>query len=208
MKNFSWSLFFIFTIIFLPLVARAEEFTVDTDGDGLTDDQEINLFYTDREVADTDDDGKSDYDEVMRATDPLDVKNTNKLSRRLEVDLTSQQLYYIVDEKTVLAVPVSTGNPRTPTPPGNYKILYKVPIMRYIGPGYNLPGVKWNMDFRVNGYFLHTAYWHNNFGKKTNSHGCINMREADAALLYKYITVGTSVVVVGKTPVNGIVVVK
>ncbi|MDP4117226.1 MAG: binary toxin-like calcium binding domain-containing protein, partial [Bacteroidota bacterium] len=44
----------------------------DTDGDGLTDGQEVKLYHTDPLKADTDGDGLSDYDEIMKYhTDPL-----------------------------------------------------------------------------------------------------------------------------------------
>jgi hypothetical protein len=50
-----------------------EEFPVDSDGDGLLDDDEINLHGTDPLDPDTDDDGLNDGDEVnVHGTDPLD----------------------------------------------------------------------------------------------------------------------------------------
>jgi len=43
----------------------------DTDGDGLSDGQEVNQYHTDPKKADSDGDGLSDYDEVMKYhTDP------------------------------------------------------------------------------------------------------------------------------------------
>ena len=44
----------------------------DTDGDGLTDDDEANVYGTDATVVDTDGDGAGDGDEVAAGTDPLD----------------------------------------------------------------------------------------------------------------------------------------
>ena len=174
---------------------------VDSDIDGLNDLLEV-TFATDLKKIDTDGDAISDYEEVMKGTDPLSVENKYKFKKRLEADLTKQRLYFFVDEKLVLNMGMSSGNPRTPTPPGNYKVMYKVPVMRYRGADYDLPNVKWNLAFRPGGYFLHTAYWHNDFGIRTRSHGCINLAEKDAAILYKYIDVGTAVSVVGKTPKN------
>lgn len=172
---------------------------VDSDKDGLNDALEI-AFATDLTVRDTDDDGVNDYDEIMTARDPLSAVFGATLARRLEADLTNQRLYYIVDSETVLNLPMSSGNPGTPTPPGEYEIMNKIPIKRYRGADFDLPNVKWNMEFRRGGYFIHTAYWHNDFGKKTHSHGCLNLREKDAALLYKYIDKNTAVKVVGVTP--------
>jgi lipoprotein-anchoring transpeptidase ErfK/SrfK len=42
------------------------------------------------------------------------------------------------------------------------------------------------------GYGLHGTYWHNNFGTPM-SHGCVNLRTADAAWLYEVSSVGTFV---------------
>jgi hypothetical protein len=52
-----------------PCVAQI----IDTDGDGLTDDDEINIYGTDPGNPDTDGDGLSDGDEIIiHSTDPLD----------------------------------------------------------------------------------------------------------------------------------------
>ena len=44
----------------------------DSDGDGLTDGEETNTYFTDPHKADTDGDGFSDFVEVMGGSDPLD----------------------------------------------------------------------------------------------------------------------------------------
>ena len=45
--------------------------TGDTDGDGLTDWEEVKRYHTDPHLADTDCDGVGDGDEVQNGTDPL-----------------------------------------------------------------------------------------------------------------------------------------
>lgn len=189
-----------------PLAGKNKKiFEADTDNDKLVDGLEI-AFKTNLTVADTDVDGVNDYEEVMRATSPTVFgTSTAKLERRLEADLTVQRMKYIVDGKLVRTFLMSSGNPSTPTPVGEYEIFQKVAVMRYRGVGYDLPNVHWNMQFKRGGYFIHEAYWHKNFGKKTNSHGCLNLNLADSALLYKYLDIGTKVVVVGKTPSQRVV---
>ena len=59
----------------ISLAANSIEFdgygtAVDTDGDGLTDDQENHAYYTDPEDTDTDDDGLNDGEEVGRGSNP------------------------------------------------------------------------------------------------------------------------------------------
>jgi lipoprotein-anchoring transpeptidase ErfK/SrfK len=61
------------------------------------------------------------------------------------------------------------------------------------GDYYSLPDVRWDTYFD-GGNAFHTAYWHNNFGTPM-SHGCINMREADAKVVYDFAPLGTKVVV-------------
>ncbi len=185
---------------FSPLAKDQEKSpVVDTDGDGLYDFLEI-WFGTRVDTQDSDADGFADYDEVMFGFSPTSSLPT-KLSRKVEVNLTRQEMSYMVEGMGVHVFPVSTGNPVTPTPVGEFSIQRRVPVMRYTGRGYDYPGVKWNMQFFPR-YYLHTAYWHNDFGKRTRSHGCVNMREKDAAILYKYSEVGMQVSIIGKTPKN------
>lgn len=170
----------------------------DYDHDGLNDWLET-WFGGDIGVVDTDGDGKSDAEEVWSGKSPKDPENIQTFSQKIVVDRTTQRLFYFVDGIKIFNYPVSTGNPGTPTPAGTFSIAQKIDEKRYVGPGYDLSGVKWNMQFKPM-YYIHAAYWHNDFGKRTHSHGCVNMREADAAHLYTYVPVGVPVEIIGETP--------
>ena len=176
----------------------------DYDNDGLNDWLE-GWFNSDRGIADTDGDGHSDFDEVMRGYKPNEIDPMRIFSRHVEVDKTIQRLYYFVDGVKILNMPVSTGNPWTETPSGEFEIQRMIANKRYVGADYDLPDVPWNMLFRDGGYYIHGAYWHNDFGWRTHSHGCVNMRIPDAEILYKYIDVGVPVRVYGDTPPNRVV---
>lgn len=54
----------------------AEAAIKDSDVDGLSDDAEINQYYTNPLVFDTDGDGRGDGDEIIESTDPLDPKSS------------------------------------------------------------------------------------------------------------------------------------
>ncbi|MFH1286768.1 MAG: L,D-transpeptidase family protein [Candidatus Magasanikbacteria bacterium] len=170
----------------------------DYDGDGVNDWVE-RWFKTDLGHEDTDRDGISDVDEIMLGQSPISSATGTIFEKHIIVDLSKQRLYYYVDGIKLRNYPVSTGNPSTPTPPGEYNIIRMVEVARYVGDDYDLPNVKWNMMFKPS-YFLHGAYWHNDFGRKTHSHGCVNMRTPDAGELYKYVDLGTVVSVTGTTP--------
>ena len=111
----------------------------------------------------------------------------------IDIDLSSQWLTAYVGDTVVFSTLVSTGLPGTPTPVGRYSIRYKVASTTMSGPGYYLPGVPWVMSFS-GGYTIHGTYWHNNFGHPM-SHGCVNMRVAEAQWLYNWAPVGTPVVI-------------
>ena len=83
-----------------------------------------------------------------------------------------------------------------PTPTGDFEILAKVPIKNYGGSGFNFsyPDTKWNLHFttRYWRYYIHGAYWHDNFGQPM-SHGCVNVSYENMEPLYWWAEVGTKV---------------
>lgn len=131
-------------------------------------------------------------------------------NKRIQVDLSTQTLTAYEGSRLAYFFPVSTGKwGRTPT--GEFKIWIKLRYTRmrggskYLGTYYDLPNVPYTMFYynnqysKAQGYSVHGAYWHNNFGFPM-SHGCINMRIEDAGVLFNWAEVGTPVVVTGITP--------
>jgi len=158
-------------------------------------------------------------------TAPIRVLGTNSGNKRIEVDLTNQHVYAYEGDTRVYDFVVSTGKwGRTPT--GTFTIAYKNNVQKMsggskaLGTYYYLPNVH-HVQFFGNdqipwsrGFSFHEAYWHNNFGHPM-SHGCINMKAADAEALYHWTTpdvgdkrwvkaseenVGTPVIIYGTTP--------
>ncbi|MBX4211736.1 MAG: L,D-transpeptidase [Candidatus Yanofskybacteria bacterium] len=115
-----------------------------------------------------------------------------KLPKKIEVDLSSQTLTYSYGNNPVATIKISSGIKRLPTPVGTFRVLEKIPVKRYVGPGYNLPNTKWNLKFTTAGHYIHGAYWHNNFGHPM-SHGCVNVSYADMGAIYDFADVGTPV---------------
>ncbi|PWH16276.1 MAG: hypothetical protein DDG60_04485 [Anaerolineae bacterium] len=111
--------------------------------------------------------------------------------RWIDVDLSRQMLYAYEGNTLVNAFVVSTGTWRYPTVTGQYRIYIKYRYKDMSGPGYYLKNVPYTMFF-YQGYAIHGTYWHNNFGTPM-SHGCVNLRIADAEWLYNFASVGTLV---------------
>jgi lipoprotein-anchoring transpeptidase ErfK/SrfK len=111
--------------------------------------------------------------------------------RWIDIDLSEQKLAAYEGDTLVLSAAVSTGLPGAPTPPGEFRIYRRVPIQVMAGPGYYLPNVEYVAYF-YRDYAIHATYWHDNFGQPM-SHGCVNMRTADARWLYEWAPIGTPV---------------
>jgi lipoprotein-anchoring transpeptidase ErfK/SrfK len=109
----------------------------------------------------------------------------------IDLDLSEQRLTAHQGDTAIFSALVSTGLPRTPTPIGEFKIYRKVRSQVMSGPGYYLPNVQW-VSYFYKGNAIHGTYWHNNFGQPM-SHGCVNLRNADAEWIYNWAPLGTRV---------------
>ena len=153
------------------------------------------------------------------------VLGESNSAKRIEINLSNQRLYAFQGENKIFDFPISSGKWNR-TPKGVFKIWIK---LRYtlmtggskaIGTYYYLPNVPYTMFFyndtipKTDGYGIHGAYWHNNFGHPM-SHGCINMKEEDVAQLFYWAepdlqgknsmlatqsNPGTEVIIYGDTP--------
>ena len=105
----------------------------------------------------------------------------------IEIDLSDQKLYAHNGDKIDYEFLVSTGL-WAPTPTGEFRIWSKLKYTRMVGGNkekhtyYNLPNVPFTQYF-YQGFALHGAYWHNNFGHPM-SHGCVNISVANAEKLF------------------------
>ena len=113
------------------------------------------------------------------------------LDKRIEINLTRQQLMAYENGRPVFTCKVASGLPGTETPRGRHHIRYKRPSRHMatgsdvVGPEYNLPGVPWCSYFTESGAALHGTYWHNDFGRR-NSAGCVNLTPTNAKKLYRW----------------------
>lgn len=116
--------------------------------------------------------------------------------KAIYVSLKDQTLVYMEGSKIIGEFRISSGLPGTPTPPGEYSVLKKKPVVDYGGANYWLPNTKWNLMFKTGplNYYIHGAYWHHNFGRPM-SHGCINVSYGDIEGLYNWADEGIKVII-------------
>jgi hypothetical protein len=159
---------------------------------------------------------------------PKKVLGESNTDKKIYVDLSNQMLYAYEGERLIYSFLVSTGKwGKTPT--GVFEIWGKFRYVKMSGGSvalntyYYLPNVPYVMFFgndevsASKGFSLHGTYWHNNFGHPM-SHGCVNMKTSEAAILYEWSnpklpdgkkTVrsspenpGTQIIIYGKTPIS------
>lgn len=107
----------------------------------------------------------------------------------LDVDLGEQVVYAYEDSNVVRKFIASTGTRFSPTIIGQFR-AYEFHDSTYMqGEGFYFPRVRYVIYF-YKGYSFHAADWHDNFGEPM-SHGCVNLREEDAAWLFQWAKIGT-----------------
>ncbi len=102
----------------------------------------------------------------------------------IEVNVSTQQITAWEGDQPVFSFIGSTGLPNTPTVLGKYNVYWKLESTLMAGADYYLPDVPYTMYFHQ-GYALHGAYWHENFGNPM-SHGCVNLSLGDAKMLFEW----------------------
>lgn len=169
----------------------------DSDQDYLNDYLEL-ILGTDLMNPDSDGDLYLDGTEVAASYDPLDPTPLKTSEKLIKINLDEQNLKYYFDDQLIDNFPISSGTKGMDTPVGEFKILGKEDLKRYGGPEYDFdyPDTKWNLHFYTGNYryYIHGAYWHNNFGNKM-SHGCVNVSYDNMELLYWFTNIDTKVVI-------------
>ncbi|NLE44694.1 MAG: L,D-transpeptidase [Chloroflexi bacterium] len=110
----------------------------------------------------------------------------------IEVDLFEQTIAAYEGDRMVYATLISSGRSGTATPPGLYRVWYKVREGKMSNPDvedgnptyYYIEDVAWTLYFHE-GYSIHTAFWHDAFGFQ-RSHGCVNLAPSDAHWFYHW----------------------
>lgn len=126
---------------------------------------------------------------TLSQTKVLGTTNAMGQEKWIDISLDEQKLRAYEGDTVVYEFPISSGK-WAPTPKGVFNIWYKTRAQvmsggsKALGTYYYLPNVPHNMFF-YQGYAIHGAYWHNNFGQPM-SHGCVNSPLAQVAQLFEW----------------------
>jgi len=130
------------------------------------------------------------------------------VAKAVVVRLASQTLTAYLNGKAVLRTPVTTGRPALPTPVGSYKVIFRASPFVFHSPWpegspywYPPTPVTWAMDF-YGGDFLHDdpgepsdAFGTGSEDGPYASHGCVHVPHDVMAFLYRWLPIGSQVVV-------------
>jgi len=130
---------------------------------------------------------KRDHVRVVRAAGRPEDEDIPAGVRWIHVDLAEQTLVAYEGDRPVYATLVASGKDGYDTPRGLFRIRLKHLSTTMNGDDpidgfYEVEEVPWTMYY-FEGYALHGAYWHDEFGG-VRSHGCTNLAPADARWLY------------------------
>jgi lipoprotein-anchoring transpeptidase ErfK/SrfK len=123
--------------------------------------------------------------------------------RWIDVDLNEPSLLTAYEgDQPVFSALAITGRTLTETLEGTYHIIRRVEdetmdsetlgVPHDDPQGYYLEGVLYTQYFTDDGASIHYNYWSSNFGEP-GSHGCLGLREEDAAWLWDWASIGTVV---------------
>ena len=119
-------------------------------------------------------------------------------ARRIIVSIPDRKLLLVDGTRVLKIYDVAVGKPSTPSPPGVFRIVNRIPNPTYyrpsvvIGPGKSNPlGTRW-MGLNAKGYGIHGTNEPRSIGKAA-SHGCIRMRQRDLEELFNLVDIGVPV---------------
>ena len=123
--------------------------------------------------------------------------------RQIIVSIPDKKLILLEDGEIKMIFPVATGKASTPTPTGTFYIAAHVKDPTWYGPHVVVPpgksnplGTRW-MGLGYKGYGIHGTNAPKSIGKAA-SHGCVRMRTPDAEELFKLVSVGDQVDIIGE----------
>ncbi|HLZ63677.1 MAG TPA: L,D-transpeptidase [Ktedonosporobacter sp.] len=151
-------------------------------------------------------------------TDLQLMQSYNVMNGKVLVVSLSEEAIRIYDNgQLVNSFLVTTGQPDLPTPPGKWwvesrqtKITFKSIFPKGSPYWYPDTPINYAMQYHTNGYFLHDSWWRNDYGPHTNfphidssgnrsstqgSHGCVNMTTPNAAWLYGFVQLYTTLII-------------
>jgi len=125
-----------------------------------------------------------------------------KVKKQIKVDLGQQKLYLFENGQVVKGYPISSGKLETPTPAGNFRIIYKSPMVYSKIADCWLPF--WSGFTNDGKYGFHEVpicegerVGTKEIGEPASS-GCLRLKQGDAEEFYNWVEIETPVEIYGQ----------
>lgn len=133
------------------------------------------------------------------------------------ISLQEQAMRVYQNGQLVKSFLVTTGRPELPSLPGSWWVegkksptVFKADVPPSSPDWYPDTPINYAIQYHSQGYFIHDSWWRANYGPGTNfphvdstgdpfssqgSHGCVNLAKDDAAWLYGFVQLYTSIII-------------
>jgi hypothetical protein len=179
--------------------------------------EDLNMYLTNFQAMTTNAGDHTPYNQVHQ-TDLQLMQHYGYMNKKVVVvSLYEQAMRVYQNGKLVRAFQVTTGRPERPSPPGTWWVegkksptVFKATVPKSSPYWYPDTPINYAMQYHSDGYFLHDSWWRSDYGPGTNfphqdssgdsfssfgSHGCVNIQENNAAWLYNFVSLYTTVLV-------------
>jgi L,D-transpeptidase catalytic domain len=178
--------------------------------------EDIHMYMTNFRAMQKNASDQTPFNQVHQ-TDLQLMQQYHKTGKTLVISLGEQAMRVYDQRQLVNAFLVTTGRPDRPTPPGVWWVegrlsptIFKSGVPRSSPDWYPNTPIHYALQYHSNGYFIHDSWWRNDYGPGTNyphadsshnafsaqgSHGCVNISLANAAWLYSYAGLYTSIII-------------
>jgi L,D-transpeptidase catalytic domain len=179
--------------------------------------EDLNMYLTNFQAMSTNTVDTTPYDQVHQTDLQLMQHYGFMYKKVVVVSLSEQAMRVYQNGKLVKAFLVTTGRPDKPSPPGTWWVegkksptVFKATVPKSSPYWYPDTPINYAMQYHSDGYFVHDSWWRADYGPGTNfphqdssgdsfssqgSHGCVNISRDNAAWLYKFVELYTTVLV-------------
>jgi hypothetical protein len=179
--------------------------------------EDLNMYLTNFQAMTTNAGDKTPYNQIHQSDLQL-MQHYGFMNKKVViVSLYEQAMRVYQNGKLVKAFLVTTGRPERPSPPGTWWVegkksptVFKATVPQSSPYWYPDTPINYAMQYHSDGYYLHDSWWRSDYGPGTNfphqdssgdsfssfgSHGCVNIAKNNAAWLYSFVALYTTVLV-------------
>lgn len=179
--------------------------------------EDINMYLSNFQAMSTNSSDKTQYNQVHQ-TDLQLMHHYGKMNQKVVIVSLEEQAMRVYDNgKLVNSFLVTTGRPDRPSIPGIWWVegkqsptVFKAGVPQSSPYWYPDTPINYAIQYHSQGYFIHDSWWRADYGPGTNfphadssgdsfssqgSHGCVNVSKANAAWLYGFVKLYTSIII-------------